>query len=241
MIAIVGDIKPDEAAKLCKKYLNGWKKENVPAIPSVSIPAIEHPSVVMVQQPVSQAYVAFGFLGPQRKDPDYQAARVMNYILGGGGFVSRITRTVRMHQGLAYDVYSYFDPRLDKGPYLFTVQTKCATADTAIKSMLHEMRQIQQEPVTDQELQEAKNFFKGSYPFRFETNEQIGGQLLLIELFGLGQDYFTRDQALTLAVTKESVQASAKRLLKPDNFTAGIATDTTQTPINLPGVKIEKQ
>ena len=241
VIAIVGDVKPAKVAGLLKKLTKIWSKSEIPAMVFDQIPNIAGPGLQMIHRPITQAYVVLGFLGPKRLDPDYQAARVMNYILGGGGFVSRLVTKIRVQQGLAYDVYSYFSPRLDYGPYTFTVQTKCQTADTAIKTMLLEMERIKKEPVSDQELSEAKAYYRGSYPFRYETNEQIAGQILGAELHGLSPDQVTKDLELIQKVSREDVMQAAQRLLKPQNFIVTMATDTSLTKINIPGLAIEKK
>ena len=240
-IALVGDIKTAQVTGLFKKLTNGWQKSEIPSPGFGPIPQIARPGLQMIHMPITQAYVVLGFLGPKRLDPDYQAARIMNYILGGGGFVSRLVSKIRVQQGLAYDVDSYFAPRLDYGPYTFTVQTKCQTADTALKTMILEMERIQKEPVSDQELLEAKAFFRGSYPFRYETNGQVAGQILGAELFGLSPDQVSKDLDLIQKITKEDVQRAAQRLLKPRNYIVTMATDTAFTKISIPGLKTEKK
>ncbi len=241
VIAIVGDVHPAKIAGLLKKLTKTWFKSETPSTVFGQIPKIAGPGLQMIHRPITQAYVVLGFLGPKRLDPDYQAARVMNYILGGGGFVSRLVAKIRVQQGLAYDVYSYFSPRLDYGPYTFTVQTKCQTADTAIKTMLVEMDRIKKEPVSDQELSEAKAYFRGSYPFRYETNGQIAGQILGAELYGLSSDQVIKDMEAIQKITKEDLLQAAQRLLKPQNYIVTMATDTSLTKINVPGLAIEKK
>lgn len=240
-IAVVGDVKPGNIAGLFKKLTKTWSRAETPGIIFGQIPKIERPGLRMTHMPITQSYVVLGFLGPKRLDPDYQAARLMNYILGGGGFVSRLTKLIRVQQGLAYDVDSYFSPRLDHGPYTFTVQTKCQTADTAIKTMIAEMEKIQREPVSDQELAEAKAYFRGSYPFRYETNSQIASQILGAELYGLSPDQVTKDLETIQKVSKEDIRLAAQRLLKPQNYIVAMATDTAATKINIPGLTAEKK
>jgi zinc protease len=241
VVAVVGDFKPGAVRKAIDRQLGKWRAREVPAAELSPVPAPDRPRVEMIHRQINQAYINLGFLGPRRDDPDYQAIRVMNYILGGGGFVSRLVRTIRMAQGLAYDVDSYYDPRLDYGPYILSVQTKCASADTAVKGLLNEMRRIQSEPVTDEELKEAKDFLRGSYPFRFETNGQMARQFLYLELYRLGPDYFGRDMKQTMEVTKDDVMKAARRFLRPDNYLLVMTTDTLQTKLDLPGVVRERK
>jgi zinc protease len=241
VIILTGDIKTRKAISLVKKLAKNWPATKSPVLAYGPCPDIKEPSAVLVHRPISQAYITMGFLGPKRNDPDYQAARVMNYILGGGGFVSRIFTEIRVHQGLAYDVDSYFYSRLDCGPYVFTVQTKCVSADTAVKSILAEIRRMQSEPVADQELEEAKAFFRGSYPFRYETDAQIASQIAAGEIHGLGAGYAIKDLEQIQKVTKEDVQRAAQKFLHPDNFVLAMATDTSLTKLSLPGMAIEKK
>jgi len=195
----------------------------------------------MINRQLNQAYINLGFLGPKRNEPDYQAIRLMNYILGGGGFVSRLMKSVRTAQGLAYDVGSSYDPRLDNGPYYLFVQTKCASADTAVKSLLLEMKRIQNELVTDEELKEAKDYIRGSYPFRFETNSLTARQFLYVELYDLGWDYFKIDLIKTEKVNKQDIMAAANKYLRPEKYLLAMVTDTSQTKLNIPGLKIDTQ
>ncbi|MBU1356919.1 MAG: insulinase family protein [Candidatus Edwardsbacteria bacterium] len=241
IISVVGDFKSSRIKKLIEQNLGKWPKREIPGLRLPEIPAIGQSRALLINRQINQAYINLGFLGPKRDDPDYQAIRVMNYILGGGGFVSRLVKNIRMAQGLAYDVDSYYDPRSDFGPYILSVQTKCASADTAVKSLITEMRLIQNQPVSDEELKEAKDYIRGSYPFRFETSGQTARQFLYVELYNLGAGYFRQDMEKTLAVTKDDVMAAAKKYLKPDNFLLAMVTDTSQTKLNIPGLKIEKQ
>ncbi|HAD81599.1 MAG: hypothetical protein A2509_09580 [Candidatus Edwardsbacteria bacterium RIFOXYD12_FULL_50_11] len=241
IISLVGDFKSSQIKRILEQNLGNWAARNMPQSILPEIPPIGQPRALLINRQINQAYINLGFLGPKRSDPDYQAIRVMNYILGGGGFVSRLVKNIRMAQGLAYDVDSYYDPRSDFGPYILSVQTKCASADTAIKSLIAEMRLIQSQPVSEEELKEAQDYIRGSYPFRFETSGQTARQFLYLELYDLGADYFRQDMQKTLQVTQADVMAAAKKYLKPDNFLLAMVTDTSQTKLNIPGLKIEKQ
>jgi zinc protease len=234
-IAVSGDFKDRGLSSFLAGLLASWTPSGaVPAtFPPLAAPA--GPVVRLIHRPISQSYVNLGFYGPSRSDRDYPAAKVMNYILGGGGFTSRLTRSIRVRQGLAYDVTSYFDPRVGPGPYIFAVQTKCASTDTAVKSLLAEMRAILADTVPASELEEAKEFYRGYFPFRFETLDLVNRQYLALELCRLDQDFYATDMAGTMAVTGGDVRDAARRLLDPARFVMTIVTDTTQTRINLPG------
>lgn len=242
--AAVAIVSPFAGSKMVSKIrllTSGWKpgaQHKVP-LPEVELPP--SPRALYLHRPVSQAYITLGFLGPRRRDPDYQAARLMNYILGGGGFSSRLTKSIRVRHGLAYDVDSYFDPRLGPGPFRFTVQTKTASADTAVKLILGHISEMIESPVGDSELSEAREYLLGSYPFRFETGQQMARQFLLLELEGLSPGYFAEDLRLTSEAGAADLQAAARRLLAPGRFLMAVAGDTAKIRIGLPGPEPERR
>jgi zinc protease len=240
-LAVVGPLPQSRIISRIKKLTAGWRpgqpRDN--GAPQVFLP--ESPRAVFIHRPVSQAYITLGFFGPGRQDPDFQAARLMNYILGGGGFSSRLTKSIRVQHGLAYDVDAAFEPRLWSGPYRFSVQTKTVSADTAVKLFLWHLREMIEHPVSPDELQEAKDYLLGSYPFRFETGSQVARQHLMIEQNRLGFDYFAKDIAGTRTATAEELQSSARRLLKPGRFAMAVVGDTTQLRLEIPGLLLEKR
>lgn len=242
--AAVAVVSPFTSSKIVSKIRilsSGWKRG---AQPEITLPEAElplPPHALYLHRPVNQAYITLGFLGPRRRDGDYQAARLMNYILGGGGFSSRLTKSIRVQHGLAYDVDSYFEPRLGKGPFRFTVQTKTASADTAVKLMLRHMRDMVERPVSETELSEAKDYLLGNYPFRFETGQQMARQSLLLELDRLDPGYLAEDLELTSRATTGDLQASARRLLRPDGFLMAVVGDTARLRVDLPGMEVEKR
>lgn len=240
-IAIAGDFRESDIRSFLPKQLSGWAYRDVPVIAYPRLSDRQQPAVCLIHRPVSQSYVNLGFPGPSWADPDHAPAKVMNYILGGGGFTSRLTRAIRVRQGLAYDVDSYFDPRIGIGSYVFSVQTKCVSTDTAVKSLLAEMRIIMSDTVTVREREETRDYFHGYFPFRFETGELVNRQYLALELYRLGHDFYTTDLAKTLSVTGADIRDAARRLLDPERFVMTIVTDTSQTRLDLPGAVIVRE
>lgn len=235
-LAVVSPFASSKIVSRIKLLSSGWNRGGriKVALPDAGLPP--SPRALCLHRPVSQAYITLGFLGPMRRDPDYQAARLMNYVLGGGGFSSRLTKSIRVRHGLAYDVDSYFDPRLGPGPFRFTVQTKTASADTAVKLILGHISEMIERPVSASELMEAKQYLLGSYPFRFETGQQMARQFLLLELEGLGPGYFAEDLRLTSEAGAADLQAAARRLLAPGRFLMAVAGDTARIRIDIPGL-----
>ena len=139
----------------------------------------------------------------------------MNYILGGGGFTSRLTEEIRAKRGLAYSVYSYLVPLDEAGLYLGGVATQNARAGETLDLIHAELERMRDEGVSDEELDNAKTYLIGSYPLRFDSNAKIAAQLLGIQLQELGIDYFDKRNDLIAAVTIADIRRVAKRLLDP--------------------------
>lgn len=146
-------------------------------------------------------------------------------------------RTSGLGQGLAYDVYSYFEPRLAPGPFEAGLQTKCEHADTAIKSLMSEISRIRTEQVSDSELADAKAYFIGSFPLQLETDGELAQMLLNMEFYGLGSSYIREYPGRIAAVKKEDVLRVAKQYLDPSHFVLAIVTRRQSTSLNLPRVK----
>ena len=121
----------------------------------------------------------------KRTNPDFYAARVMNYILGGGGFSSRIMENLREEKGLVYSVYSYFAAGRHAGHWLLILQTKNKSANEAIKEAIAEVKRIKEKGVSDKELQDAKDFITGNFATRFGSSGRIANYILAVGDSGL--------------------------------------------------------
>ncbi len=218
IMAIVGDITREEVEALAKQYLGKWDKKK---IPTIQIPKASNPTqrkVEIIDKDLTQANILLGHLGVERANPDFYALVVMNYILGGGGFSSRLLTVIRENQGLAYSVHSDYDARYYSGWFTVSLQTKNATANTAIQEVIKEIQQIRTSSVTDQELDEAKSYLIGSFPLRMDTNAKMARLLSHVEYFNLGLDYFDDYPRYIETVTKADVLRVAKKYLDPERF-----------------------
>lgn len=218
IMTIVGDLTESEAADLIKTHFSSWLQKPVPTVTLSPAAALDKPIVKRIDKDLTQANIILGHLGIDRKNPDYYAVTVMNYILGGGGFSSRLMSTLRDNQGLAYSINSHFAVSAFPGSFSVSLQTRNAAAQQAIDGVLAEIRKIRTSPVTDRELEETKAFLIGSFPLRIDTGSKIANLLAQIEYYDLGLDYAERYPKLIGAVTKTDVQRVAQKYLDPDHL-----------------------
>jgi zinc protease len=217
ILTVVGDMTLDEAKAKLLPRLEKWPVGEVPK-ESFNITFASEPKTVKIDRAITQANIILGHPGVSRSNPDYYAINVMNYILGGGGFASRLTEEVRNKRGLAYDVQSFFDPGKYPGSFQIVLQTKNASAREAIALSLQQMERIQKEPVSEKELGGAQKYLIGSFPMRFDNQGKLANFLTQIEYYGLGLDYPEKYPSLIQAITQEEVLRVAKTYLHPDNY-----------------------
>ncbi|MGE5218427.1 MAG: M16 family metallopeptidase [Chloroflexota bacterium] len=217
IIAVVGDIGEKEIAQALSKAFSGWKKGE-PSGKTLTPANIGGAQQVEVNKDLTQSNIILGHNGVARGNPDYYAVQVMNYILGGGGFSSRAMDSIRNERGLAYSVYSVFAAEKSYGSFQFVMQTKNETASEAIRLAKEEIRRIREEPVSEQELNDAKDYMIGSFPLRFDTNRKVAGFLAQVEYYQLGLDYPEQYSGLIRKVTREDVQRVAKQYLQPEKL-----------------------
>jgi zinc protease len=227
IIAIAGDLSQERAVTVLHKYFAAWQAA---AIPATSWPEVEQPAAeqVTLNQKVSQANVLLGHIGIARSDPDYYAVQVMNYILGGGGFGSRLMDKIREELGLVYHIHSSFSARKHAGPFIISLQTKNASATQAIDESLQVVRHFIEQGPTPKDLEEAKAYLINSFPLRLVSNNDVAGLLPALEFYGLGLDYPERYPELIGQVTLEQVQAAAKAHLYPDRLLRVVVADLAQ-------------
>jgi zinc protease len=218
ILAIVGDLTQDQASTLVNTHFGSWKKgAPAPFAPKKPQP-IERKMVQLIEKDLTQSTIILGHTGISRTNPDYYAVTVMNYILGAGGFSSRLMDSIRDKQGLAYGIMSHFDTRLMPGAFMVNLQTRTEATNQAIAGVLNELKGIRDAPVSDQELNEAKAFIVGSFPLRIDTSSKLAQVLAQVEFYGLGLDYFTQYPKSIEKITKEDVLRAAKQYVDPQHY-----------------------
>jgi zinc protease len=212
----VGDVPTARMREVLAKRLGEWKASGTPR-PVVEEPP-PAPGRVLVDKPISQANIIVGQIGVARSSPDYFAIQLMNHILGGGGFTSRLMRIIRTEGGLAYSVDSSFASTRLPGPFQVVLQTKVESAGEAIALVHREIRRLHDEGPTQEELDQAKDFLTGSFPLRLDSIIKLAGYLAQVEYFGLGEDYIDTYADRVRAVTLEQVATAARERLHPDRL-----------------------
>jgi zinc protease len=216
ILAVVGDITLEEVKATLIPQLAQWPMAGIPK-ERFSAPFAAGPKTVAIDRNITQANIILGHKGISRKDPDYYALTVMNYILGGGGFGSRIFERIRVNRGLAYRVFSYLDLGKDAGAFKIVLQTKNVSAQEAVSLLRQEMERIQSELVLEEELDKARKYLVGNFPLRLDTQTKLVSFLTLMEYYGLGLDYPEKYPSYINGITREDVLRVAKSYLHPRN------------------------
>jgi zinc protease len=217
ILTVVGDISADEAKTKLVPNLSKWPMAEIPKIP-FKTPFAKEEKTLKIAREITQANIILGHIGVSRDNPDYYALTVMNYVLGGGGFTSRLVEEIRNKRGLAYSVVSFFDPGKYPGSFQIVLQTKNSSAREAIALSFQEMERIRKELVSEKELEGAKKYLVGSFPMRLNTQGKLVNFLTQVEYYGLGLDYPEKYPSLIRSITREEVLRVAKKYLHPKNI-----------------------
>ena len=217
VIALIGDMTEAQARAIAESTSSGLPQTTAVA----KIAEITYPSAANVQNinhPASQAHILLGYPGIKRGDADYFPLYVGNYILGGGGFVSRLTEEVREKRGLVYSVYSYFMPLAELGPFQIGLQTKKEQAGEALKLVNETVAKFIKNGVTEPELKAAKDNIIGGFPMRIDSNGKILDYLSIIGFYKLPLTYLDDFNNKVGAVTTLQIKEAFQRRVKPENF-----------------------
>jgi zinc protease len=217
----VGDITPVALGTLLDEVFGGLPAE-------ATLAHVRHVDPLpagrqaVIEMDVPQSVVVFGLEGIERHDPDYMAAAVLNHIVGGGGFSSRLMEEVRVKRGLAYSVST----SLSSSRYASVMRGGVATRNDLVGQSIDvirlELRKIAEGEIDARDLDNAKAHIVGSYPLRFDANGKIASQLLGTRRNGFGPEYVGNRSALVNAVTLDDLKRVARRLFNPDNLIVSV-------------------
>ena len=217
VIALIGDMTEAQARAIAEEVTKSLPQgAAVSKIAEVTLPLAANTQ--SIAHPASQAHILLGYPGIKRGDADYYSLYVGNYILGGGGFVSRLTEEVREKRGLVYSVYSYFMPMGELGPFQIGLQTKKEQAGDALKVVNETLAKFMQNGVTEKELKAAKSNIIGGFPMRIDSNSKILDYLSLIGFYKLPMTYLEDFNKQVAKVTTAQVKEAFNRRIKPPDF-----------------------
>lgn len=218
VISLVGDIGRTQAETIAERLSADLPRAStaLPALPEVVSPA--QAEVRRIPHPATQSHILLGTPGMSRSDPDYFALYVGNYILGGGGFASRLTEEVREKRGLAYSVYSYFLPLAQPGPFQIGLQTKQEQSQQALDVVRATLSRFVAEGPTQDELRRAKLNIGGGFPLRIDSNKKILGYLALIGFYHLPLGYLDEFTDKIEKVSLADIKSAFKRRIDPERM-----------------------
>jgi zinc protease len=217
VISVVGDIDADTLGRALD-HLFGDLPEKSTLSPVADADPPLGPTREVIEMDVPQSVAQFGHRGIARKDDDFIAAYVLNYIIGGGGFASRLMEEVREKRGLAYSVHSNLFPYQHGAVFVGNVATKNEAVGQSLDVIESELRRLAEQGPTAEELAGAKSYLTGAYALRFESSSSIANQLLWIQIEDLGIDYVNRRNDLIDAVTLDDIKRVARRLIEADRL-----------------------
>lgn len=223
IIAFVGDISPEEAMlKVNEKFreLHAGDRPQKETVPEI----IQKPShAYLIEKRGSvQSSIKMGHIGISRDNPDFIPATVMNTILGGS-FTSRINHNLREVHGYTYGARSAFDWKKVSGDFSVETEVKNNLTHDAVKQIIIEIRRMRDELVTEDELQNIKNFITGNFPLQLETPNAIASKLINLKLYDMDDDYYSTYLSSVNALTREEIKETAEKYLHPDNLLISIA------------------
>jgi zinc protease len=217
ILAVAGDVDATKLRAAIEKAFGGWARAPVPPRPTWTIPKLEGTRILLVDRPDStQASIVLGHAGIKHADPRWYAATLMNYVLGGSDFSSRLMIEVRAKRGLTYGIGSSFGNTLYEGSFRVAGATKSETTWEALRATVDEIRRMRAEGPTVAELDKAKGFYAGSYPFKLQTAAGVAQALVAADLHGLGAGYVRELPVRLAGIDRPAAKASAEDLLRPD-------------------------
>lgn len=229
-LAVVGMLPVDRMAEEVHKVWSGWSGGGPASPPYTGTPeATCAPGIYLLDRPeLAQSEIRLGYLGLPRSHPDFFPLRLVNYILGEGGFSSRLMTRIRSDLGLTYGIRSHFFFRRAPGPFLVSTFTAAPHTAQVVREIKEVIQEVRQNGVTAQELEEAQSYYVGHFPLGLETPRALCRRVLAIDLHDLGLDYLKFYCERIRKVTLEEAQQAARNHLKPENLVTFIVGPAAQ-------------
>jgi len=244
LLVIAGDV--GELGNLrveIERAFGRWQHAPIPPRPRFEIPASRGMRTLLVdKEDLTQTTLVFGHPGLRHADPEWYAVTVMNYVLGGSDFSSRLMKEVRSKRGLTYGIGSGFGASLYRGAFEVSAATKNETAWEAFDASVAELKKMKTEGPTADEVTKAHGYYAGSYPFQLQSAPSVAGSIVAAELHGLGVAYVQELAVRLGAVDVSQTKAAAAKHLHPDDLTLVIVgrAETVAPQLEKAGVKFER-
>ena len=222
ILGVTGDFDKQAMLVSLREVFGNWKKGEVPelTIPDAPEATGGRRTIRFINKETSQTHLRVGQLSIRENDPDYVALAIANDILGGSSFRSRLFNDVRTKRGLAYSVGSRLNAGVhDQGVWLMRAETKLPSTHEVIERFVANMERMRTEPVTNEELEEAKEAYVNSFVFSFASPSAILNRLIELEYDGLPKDFLQQLRDRVVKLTKEEILAAAKKHWHPDRLT----------------------
>jgi zinc protease len=226
----MGDVTREQAATIAEKLTSALPMASGEAAVIPAVPDITKSDTRWLLHPASQSHIFLGAPGIRRNDPDYFALFVGNHILGGGGFISRITEEVRQKRGLAYSAYSYFSPMLREGPFVVGMQTKGEQAAQALEVARNTVTEYVANGPSAKELEDAKKNIIGGFPLRIDSNRKIHEYLAVIGFYRLPLTYLDDFTKNVERVTADQVKSAFQRRVHPERMITVVVGPSEEKP-----------
>jgi zinc protease len=218
-LAVSGDVTAGELQRLLEQQFGDLQGKGASVGKLPGLPESAPGKVLVADKTIPQTTIMMGHQGVDKDNPDVMALRVANYILGGGGFNSRMMREVRSNRGLAYSAYSYFQVGRElPGLFIAGSETKSASTVEVVMLMRRLIQQLREQPVSEQELALAKKSLINSFVFAFENSHAIVSRQARLDFYGYPEDYLAAYQEKVAAVTVADVQRVARKYLHPQQL-----------------------
>lgn len=230
VVSLIGDVSRSEAEAIAEQLTAKLPEhETCEILPPVE--PLTKSQLIRIAHPATQAHIAIGAPGIARGDPDYFSLYLGNYVLGGGGFDSRILNEIRQKRGLAYSAFSYFIPLKQPGPFEMGMQTKKQDADVALKVAQETLNRFIKDGPTAAELKQAKNNIILGFPLRIDTNRKLLDYMGVIGFYKLPLTYIDDFPQQIEKVNIHAIQEAFKRNLHPDKMvTVMVGAPEVATP-----------
>lgn len=226
-VTLIGAIDRKTAEEIAERLTQHLPKGGVSGTALPEVQAVAQAREIRLPHPALQAHVLMGQIGIARGDPDYFALLVGNHVLGGGGFVSRLTNEVREKRGLSYSVYSYFLPAAQPGLFQIGLQTQKAQVGQALAVVRKTVARFVEEGPNAAELQAAQDNLVNGFPLRIDNNRKLLDNIANIAWYGLPLDYLDTWTERVRAVTLEQVRAAFRKHVRPDALVTVVVGDAS--------------